>query len=134
MTARRAHFDFLGYRFYRSPNQRLTWFPKPTSIQKLRGKLRVHTKRCNGHSLDCIIARLNPILRGWFNYYRHANRYTFNEVDRWVRMRLRSILRKRNHGRGRGRGRDHQRWPNAYFRQHGLFSLVAARDRLRPSA
>ena len=41
-------------------------------------------------------------------------------------MRLRSILRKRRGGRGRGRGADHQRWPNAFFAQHRLFSLATA--------
>ena len=30
----------------------------------------------------------------------------------------------------RGRGKDHQRWPNAYFAEHGLFSLVAAHEQL----
>lgn len=134
MTGIRASFDFLGYRFYRSPSKRLTWFPKPKSMQKLRGKLRPYTKRCNGHSLESIIETVNPILRGWYGYYRHSNQMTFQEVDRWLRMRLRSILRKRHHGRGRGRGRDHQRWPNAYFRELGLFSLVTARASLCSSA
>ncbi|MCC6581210.1 MAG: hypothetical protein IT440_12305 [Phycisphaeraceae bacterium] len=44
----------------------------------------------------------------------------------WVRMRLRSILRRRRKGRDRGRGRDHQRWLNAFFAQMGLFSLEQA--------
>ncbi|MGO8879230.1 MAG: hypothetical protein ACLQMS_06920, partial [Desulfomonilaceae bacterium] len=47
----------------------------------------------------------------------------------WIRMRLRSILRKRCGGRGRGRGADHQRWRNAFFAEQGLFSLVAAMRR-----
>ncbi|MBG7606552.1 MAG: hypothetical protein IZT59_00745 [Verrucomicrobia bacterium] len=36
-------------------------------------------------------------------------------VDGWLRMRLRSILRKRRGLGGRGRGRDHQRWPSRSF-------------------
>lgn len=51
---------------------------------------------------------------------------TFAAVDGWVRMRLRSILRKRAGRSGRGRGRDHQRWPNSFFAKHGYFSLEAA--------
>ena len=43
-------------------------------------------------------------------------------LDRWVRMRLRSILPHRQGGQGRGRGADHQRWPDAYFAELGLFS------------
>lgn len=134
MTDVRASFTFLGYSFYRSPRGRLTWFPSKGSMKKLRGKLRPDTKRCNGRSMEETIRRLNPVLRGWYGYYKHSNRQTFDDVDRWVRMRLRSILRKRNRGRGRGRGRDHQRWPNAYFRELGLFSLVTARASFCSSA
>ena len=50
-----------------------------------------------------------------------------------VRMRLRSILRKRRGLRGRGRGADHQRWPNAFFVEQGLFSLATARAQYRQS-
>ena len=59
-----------------------------------------------------------------------ATRRTFATLDGWVRMRLRSILRHRQGGQGRGRGADHQRWPNAFFAEHGLFSL--ATPMLRP--
>ena len=47
-------------------------------------------------------------------------------LDGWVRGRLRGILRKRAKLKGRGRGRDHQRWPNRYFAEVGLFSLENA--------
>jgi len=57
-----------------------------------------------------------------------------DKVDSWIRMRLRSILRRRRHGRGRGRGRDHQRWPNAFFAERGLFSLAAAYVLVRQSS
>ena len=46
--------------------------------------------------------------------------------DSWIRMRLRSILRKRRRRTGRGSALDRFRWPNAYFRKLGLFSLAAA--------
>ena len=68
------------------------------------------------------------MLRGWFNYFKHADKRAMREVDGWLRMRLRSILRKRRKGRGRGRGSDHQRWPNTFFAQAGLFSLERARN------
>lgn len=65
-------------------------------------------------------------LRGWFGYFKHSHKTTFRPLDSWVRMRLRSILRRRAGGRGRGHGRDHNRWPNAFFAGHGLFSPTAA--------
>jgi RNA-directed DNA polymerase len=86
----------------------------------------VKTRRTAGVSLTTIIQRINPTLRGWYGYFKHADHRAMRDVDQWIRMRLRSILRKRRNGRGRGRGRDHQRWPNAYFAQAGLFSLEVA--------
>jgi len=122
-----AYFDFLGYRFKRNPrSDRIDRWPRPRSSQKLREQLRPHLRRCNGHSLGNIIARINPTLQGWYAYFKHARRGAMEEIDGWVRMRLRSILRKRNGGSGRGRGQDHHRWPNDYFAEQGLFSLTAA--------
>jgi len=115
-------FDFLGYHFERG----YRW-PRKKSLKKLKDSIRVKTKRSNGHSLSQIIADLNATLRGWLEYFKHSHPTTFLPLDRWIRMRLRSILRKRRGGRGRGRGSDHQRWTNAYFAKLGLFSLTAAR-------
>jgi RNA-directed DNA polymerase len=122
-------FDFLGYHFERG----YRW-PRPKSRKKLKEAIRPKTRRCNGHSLEAIIGAINPILRGWFAYFKHSHANTFREIDGWVRMRLRSILRKRKGGRGRGRGADHQRWPNAYFRKRGLFSMEDAYACIRPSS
>jgi RNA-directed DNA polymerase len=114
-------FDFLGYHFERG--QRV---PRQKSLRKLKETIRVKTPRTNGQSLEANIANVNRTLRGWFNYFKHSHPRTFAPLDGWVRMRLRSILRKRHGGRGRGRGNDHRRWPNAYFAEHGLFSLATA--------
>jgi RNA-directed DNA polymerase len=114
-------FDFLGYHFEGGHR-----WPRRKSLKKFKDTLRLKTRRTQGHSLSVIISDVNRTLRGWFGYYQHSHRYTFPPLDQWLRMRLRSILRQRHGRRGRGRGRDHQRWPNAYFQQQGLFSLVNA--------
>lgn len=114
-------FDFLGYHFRGEKH-----WPRKKSLAKLKDRIRAKTKRTNGHSLTCIIADVNRTLIGWFGYFKHSPRSRLEDVDRWVRMRLRSILRKRRGGTGRGRGMDHHRWPNAYFAKQGLWSLVAA--------
>src|SRR5262249_18771357 len=101
--------------------------------QKLKAALRAKTKRTSGRSLQVIIADVNRTLRGWFGYFQHSCRWTFVTVDRWVRMRLRSLLRKRRGGRGHGHGTDHQRWPIAFFAAQGLYSLVAAHAAARQS-
>jgi len=125
-----SYFDFLGYRFQRSGKGKLMRLIRPKSQQKLRENLRPRTRRTNGNSLLSIIAMMNPVLRGWGNYFRQALRGEHDKMDQWVRMRLRSILRKRHKGKGRGHGLDHIKWPNRYFEKHGLYSLVLARDRI----
>jgi RNA-directed DNA polymerase len=114
-------FDFLGYHFERG----YRW-PRRKSIQKLRDAIRSKTRRTNGRSLLATITDVNHTLRGWFGYFQHSQPNTFPALDSWVRMRLRSILRKRHKGAGRGRGWDHFRWPNSYFLEHGLFTLTIA--------
>ena len=74
-------------------------------------------------SLKVIIAYVNRTLRGWFEYFKHSHRSTFRPLDAWVRMRMRSILRKRQGKPGRGRGSDHHRWPNAFFTKQGFNPL-----------
>jgi RNA-directed DNA polymerase len=115
-------FDFLGYHFERDKK-----WPRSKSLMKLKDNVRGLTKRNNGHCLESIIARLNPVLRGWYEYFKHSYRRTFEPVDGWVRMRLRSILRRRHRQHGAGRGRSNIRWPNAYFAKLGLFTMTTAR-------
>ena len=97
-------FDFLGYHFERGQK-----WPRQKSFRKLRDTIRAKTRRNNGTSLSDVIRDVNRTMVGWFEYFKHSHRYTFPKVDQWVRMRLRSILRKRHGGKGRGCGRDHQR-------------------------
>ena len=118
-------FEFLGYKFIKHRR-----FPRKKSMQKFREAIRAKTKRVNGHSLSWIIADVNRTLKGWFGYFQHSHHRAFEQLDGWVRMRLRSLLRKRQGRRGRGRGADHHRWPNQYFAQHGLFSLKHAYDQV----
>lgn len=121
VDATQEGFDFLGYRFEKQRR-----FPRKKSLDKFKDAIRDKTGRTAGRSLSMIIADLNRTLRGWFEYFKHSHHRTFPTLDGWIRMRLRSILRKRAGRRGRGRGADHHRWPNAYFAKHGLFSLQAA--------
>jgi len=114
-------FDFLGYHFERG----MRW-PRRKSERKFRDAIRDKTRRTQGQSLQATIVDLNRTLVGWFEYFQHSHKTTFATLDSWVRMRLRSILRRWRGLWGPGRGADHQRWPNAYFAERGLFSLVTA--------
>lgn len=88
--------------------------------------MRQQTPRTEGTSLERIVEGLNRRLRGWKQYFGGGRGGVYRQLDRWVRMRLRSILRRRRGGRGRGRGRDHNRYPNVYFAELGLISLEAS--------
>ena len=128
MSQNGCYFDFLGYRFARSQKGKLNKLVRPKSEQKLRGSLKRATKRCNKNDLRTIIRNINPKLKGYYGYFKHAHGGPLEGLDRWVRMRMRSILRKRHRGKGRGRGKDHFRWPNRYFEDLGLFSLKQAQE------
>jgi RNA-directed DNA polymerase len=122
-------FDFLGYRFAGGRRH-----VRPKSLKGLREKIRHHTGRTRSGSLEQIIAELNPLLRGWFGYFKHARFTTFRDIDGFVRRRLRALLRKREKRPGFGRTpKDHQRWPNAFFAAQGLFTLHEAYGRARQS-
>ncbi len=114
----RGGFDFLGYHFERG----MKW-PREKSLRKFKDTIRAKTRRTQGHSLKEIIADANRTLRGWFEYFKHSHRSTFRPLDAWVRMRLRSILRKRRGKPGRERKSDHCRWPNAFFTKQGFNPL-----------
>jgi len=129
VDARTDGFDFLGYHFRGTRH-----WPREKSVTKLKETIRAKTKRTNGKSLRAIIGSLNQTLRGWFEYFQHHRGWHFRALDGWIRGRLRSILRKRSKRRGRGRGLDHQRWPNAFFAKHGLFSLAEAHVLARQSS
>jgi RNA-directed DNA polymerase len=115
-------FDFLGYHFELGRR----WVRKK-SYKAMQDRIRMRTKRTRGDSLARIIADLNPTLRGWFNYFKHAHPNTFRWMDSFVRRRLRAMLRKQEKRPGMGLCRDdHQRWPNTFFAAQGLFTTTAA--------
>ena len=122
-------FEFLGYRFIKHRR-----FPRQKSLAKFRETIRGKTRRNNGSSMHTIITDVNRTLRGWYEYFKHSWHTTFKAVDGWVRLRLRSILRRRVHRCGRGHGPDHSRYPNAFFAAQGLFSMVTAHVRERQPA
>jgi len=115
-------FEFLGYHFELGRR----WVRKK-SYKSMQDRIRMRTKRTRGDSLAKIIVDLNPTLRGWFNYFKHAHPNTFKWMDSFVRRRLRAVLRKQEKRPGMGICRDdHQRWPNKFFAAQGLFTMNAA--------
>jgi RNA-directed DNA polymerase len=115
-------FDFLGYRFEAGRR----WVRKK-SLSRLKDGIRAKTGRSRGDSLARIVADLNPMLKGWFGYFKHAYKTEFDSLDGFIRRRLRALLRKQDKRPGIGRCHlDHQRWPNTFFAATGLFALHTA--------
>jgi len=121
-ASQRGGFDFLGYHFERG----YRW-PRQKSLDKFKDAIREKTGRLRPGSMSEIAANINQTIRGWMGYFKHSHHTTFPTLDKWVRGRLRTIQRKRHKGKGRGRGNDHIRWPNAYFAELGLISMVLVR-------
>ncbi len=119
VNAQSEGFDFLGWHFRGGKK-----WPRKKSLQKLREKLRPLTRRTNGRSLGEIIAKANPILRGWHGYFRESHPTGLSGPDGWLRRRLRAVLRKREQRPGYGLSEaDSRRWPHRWFAAQGLFSL-----------
>ena len=122
-------FEFLGYRFEAGRRG-----VRKKSLKAVRDKIRAKTKRNEGHSLEYVIASLNPTLRGWYAYFQHAHRFTFSSLDGFIRRRLRAMLRRQKHRPGQGQcRRDHKQWPNVFFADLGLFTMSEAHRLARQS-
>ena len=122
-------FEFLGYRFEAGRR-----YVRKKSLAKLKDSIRGKTGRSRGDSLKSVIGDLNPMLRGWFGYFKQAHHLTFDIIDGFVRRRLRAILRKQEKRPGRGITRaDHQRWNKRFFADAKLFALDAAWQLARQS-
>ncbi|MFP4600959.1 MAG: group II intron reverse transcriptase/maturase [Persicimonas sp.] len=115
-------FEFLGYHFRKGYR-----FPRDKAIKALKEKLRRKTRRVDGRSLQTIIEDVNLSTQGWFEYFKHSTWSPLRRLDQWLRQRLRAILRRRSGRRGIPTKLDNKRWTNDFFRNAGLFSMVAAR-------
>lgn len=92
-TEKGQGFDFLGYRFEAGKR----WVRKK-SLKALKDKIRSKTRRSRGDSMETIVKDLNPMLKGWFNYFKHAHKWTFSMIDGFIRRRLRSLRNKQSQG------------------------------------
>jgi RNA-directed DNA polymerase len=126
--------DFLGCHFRARMSGRL-WehkrivryylhrWPSQTAMTRLRGKVRDRTSRNRvGIDIRDVIAELNPVLRGWGNYFRTGNAATkFIQIDRYVTWRLKRLLIKKR-GRNLRAGQADQ-WTREWLEGHGLHRL-----------
>jgi RNA-directed DNA polymerase len=131
----REGFDFLGCHFRARVSGRLLergvrryylhrW-PSRRAMKRIRQKIKDRTgrNRCGVGDIKVVIAELNPILRGWGNYFRTGNAaIKFIQVDRYAAWRLRRLLVKRK-GHNLRIG-DADRWTRQWFYEQGLHQLM----------
>jgi RNA-directed DNA polymerase len=127
VDSRTESFVFLGYSFRGDKI-----YPRRESLAKMKARLTELTPRGRSGSIESIAKELNPILRGWFYYFRHCRWTIFTELDAKLRGRLRRLLLKRHRNNPERLPRNH-RWPNDYFTAAGLISLREAHLRFAQS-
>jgi RNA-directed DNA polymerase len=98
-------FDFLGWRIQRRPQRGRTGktaiytYPSKKSMASIKDKVRTLTRRARHRTLADLLRRLNPVLRGWCNYFRHGVcKRTFGYVDHFAFWRIVGWLKKRHLG------------------------------------
>lgn len=149
--------QFLGYRIYQDGSLGLS----PKTLDRMRKRVKMATKRNRGRQFEQVIRGLNRYLIGWISYFRLVrNRSQLKELDKWIRRRLRCYRlkqRKRRYPIARwlmslgvstqaawryaflskgwwGKSRHpvmHHALSNAWFEEQGLVSLLAKYDQLK---
>ena len=95
-VAKPNEIKYLGFGFYQHRENK-TWKPKPhiKSVKELKKKLHDETIRSVSTSIKYKISRLNPIIRGWINYFRIGSmKVAMRELDGYLRFRLRMCIWK----------------------------------------
>ncbi len=131
----RYGFEFLGFRIgkgkgsLRLPATRikaklnklnLYAIPADKSVDRFKTTIRQMTKRRRPQSVEEMIEELNPLIRGWGNYFKRANvRRLFNQLDRWIIRRIWS------HRYKRWRNIGWKLLPERKLRKMGLVSLIS---------
>ena len=158
-VARPWERKFLGFSVTTHRESRLRI--APASVQRLMHKVRDLMRTGRGRSLTHTIEDLNPLLRGWINYFQITeSKGILEELDGWLRRRLRCLLwrqwkrartrvrhllslgltaelARRGSGLGRGpwwnAGAQAMNYalPTAYFTHRGLVSLLDSQQRLQ---
>lgn len=127
VNAKEEPFDFLGHRFAVQPSKvtgklKTYYYPAPKAMKSVKNKIREVVRGGQHWNLPELIRdRVNPILRGWGNYFKTGNsRKHFLSIANYTIWTLCIMLRKKHKKRSKG-WRDHP--PSWFYEYHGLFKL-----------
>ncbi len=124
-------FGFLGFDFRRVRSRAGRWMPLRLPQRKKRTQLQRKVKAIFRHSrsrpVGEVIAKINPILRGWVNYFAcgHSSK-CFSSIRDWVEKKIRRHLGRARQRRGFGWKRWSKRW---LYEDLGLFNEYRVSDR-----
>jgi len=117
-------FDFLGYSFKKALNQKRTkvvayFWPSHKAERAIREKIRKITNPVRPIKVDRIIKELNPVIRGWVNYFKIANSSKkFGKIRLYTANKVRKFMRRR---RGKS-GYGYKRYSDDYlYKRLGLY-------------
>jgi hypothetical protein len=129
LNAREDTFDFLGHRFAvraskRSGELKTFYYPTPKAMKSVKMKIREVVRTGQHWDLpDLIQEKVNPILRGWGNYFKTGNsRQHFLSIANYTTYTLCIMLRKKHKKRSKG-WRDHP--PSWFYEYQKLFPLYS---------
>jgi RNA-directed DNA polymerase len=129
LNADAESFDFLGHRFTVRPSKRTAkrntfYYPSPKAMKSVKKKIREVVRTGQHWNLpELVKERINPILRGWGNYFRMGNsRKHFLSIANYTTWTLCIMLRKKHKKRSKG-WRDHP--PSWFYDYQGLFKLYS---------
>ena len=109
-------FVFLGYEFISWRYKR----PRKKALKKFKDRVREVTRRQQPWHVERIIGKLNPVIRGWGNYFGKGDVKTlFKRLDEWIRMRIRAYMEGK-----KALKNQNKRIPTALLEQLGLVSLL----------
>lgn len=124
VEARKESFDFLGYSFRKTLNPKKTkvaayFWPSQKAEKTIREKIRKITNPCRPIKVEEVIEQLNPVIRGWVNYFRIANSSKkFGKIRLYAAKKVRKFMRKRRNKSGYG----YKKYPDDYlYNKLGLY-------------
>jgi len=124
VDAEKESFDFLGYSFKRAPNRGKTkmatyFWPSQKAERSVKEKIRKITNPARPIKIEWIIKELNPVLRGWVNYFKIANSSKkFGKIRLYAAKKVRKFMRRR---RGKS-GYGYKKYPDDYlYNRLGLY-------------
>jgi group II intron reverse transcriptase/maturase len=131
LTRGKEGIDFLGFhlRKVESWRWRGKWYlqrwPSARAMSSIRAKVRALTaRRYTALPLSMVVERLNPVLRGWGNYFRGGNSARkFAQIDSYVHERLAILARNKHQRSGRGWATEYN---VAWFQRLGVHTLTGS--------